>query len=168
MTPVRSSVFFGSFLNSFIATHPRIQSLRVPNTKMSKSAPNVNSKILLTDTAKEIHSKIKSAITDSLPGVSYDPINRPGVSGLLQIYSGYSGEDVNDIASRFNGTRGMMEFKESCSEVVESSLKSFREEFERIRKEDGYLKERELDGARRAREVASKVMTQIRAVVGTD
>lgn len=166
MTPVRSSLVFFSV---FLATHPRIQSLRIPNTKMSKSAPNPNSKILLTDTATEIYTKIKSAITDSLPGVTYDPILRPGVSGLLQIYSGYSGENVHDIASRFNSSnRGMMEFKESCAEVVESSLKSFREEFSRIKVEEGYLKERELNGAKRAREVASQSMKEVRAVVGTD
>lgn len=168
MTPVRSSIYFSFFFSSS-ATHPRIQSLRIPNTKMSKSSPNPNSKILLTDTAKEIHIKIKSAITDSLPGVTYDPILRPGVSGLLQIYSGYTGENVNEIANRFNSSnRGMMEFKESCAEVVESSLRSFREEFSRIKVEESYLKERELDGARRAREVASQAMKEVRAVVGTD
>lgn len=135
---------------------------------MSKSAPHASSKILLTDTPTEIHAKIKTAVTDSIIGVSWDPENRPGVSALLQIYSGYSGEDVHDIAKRFSGSRGIMEFKESCAEVVESSLRSFREEFARIRTEEGYLAERERDGARRAQETAQATIREVRAAVGTD
>lgn len=135
---------------------------------MSKSAPVAASKILLTDSPEVIHARIKSALTDSIPGVSWDPINRPGVATLLQIYSGYSGEKVEDIASRFGGEQGIRNFKESCSEVVSESLRSFRDEYERIRKEDGYLKEREVEGARRAREVAQGVMREVKALVGTD
>lgn len=151
------------------ATHPRIQSLRSPTQKMSKSAPNAASKILLTDSATEIHSKIKTALTDSLPGISFDPILRPGISGLLQIYSGYSGEDVESIAARFNSAdRGVREFKESCAEVVSESLKGFREEYKRMRAEEGYLAEREKEGKRKASEVARGVMSEVRALVGTD
>lgn len=150
------------------AEHPRIHSLRNPAQKMSKSAPVAASKILLTDSPEVIHARIKSALTDSIPGVSWDPINRPGVATLLQIYSGYSGEKVEDIASRFGGEQGIRNFKESCSEVVSESLRSFRDEYERIRKEDGYLKEREVEGARRAREVAQGVMREVKALVGTD
>lgn len=135
---------------------------------MSKSAPHASSKILLTDTPEEIHNKIKTALTDSISGVTWDPVNRPGVAGLLEIYSGYSGEDVETIAARFAGERGIRDLKESCAGVVEGALRSFREEYGRIRKEDGYLKERELDGARRAREVAQQTMREVRAVVGTD
>ena len=136
---------------------------------MSKSAPNAASKILLTDSATEIHSKIKTALTDSLPGISYDPTHRPGISGLLEIYSGYSGEDVQSIAARFNSAdRGIREFKESCAEVVSESLKGSREEYVRIRAEDGYLQEREREGRRKASEVAQGVMHEVRALVGTD
>lgn len=135
---------------------------------MSKSAPHPSSKILLTDTSDMIHSKIKTALTDSIPGVSWDPENRPGIAGLLQIYSGYSGEDVESIASRFSGVRGIQEFKESCAEVVSESLRGFREEYSRIRSEEGYLKERELVGRTRARESAGKVMDELRTLVGTD
>lgn len=150
------------------ATHPRIQSLRNPLQKMSKSAPHPSSKILLTDTPKEIHSKIKTAVTDSTQGVTWDPENRPGVAALLQIFSGYANERAEDIAARFTGTRGIMEMKEALAECVSSSLAPFRAEFERIRCEDGYLREREQAGAARAREAAQATMREVRAVVGTD
>lgn len=152
----------------FPAEHPRIQSLRAPLQKMSKSSPIESSKILLTDSPDEIRSRLKSAVTDSIPGVSWDPTNRPGVATLLQIHSGYSGESVQVLADRFTGPKAIQDLKESCAEAVQSSLKGFREEFVRIRQEDGYLKERELEGARKAQEVAQEVMRQVRSVVGTD
>lgn len=160
----------GLELNCYLstATHPRIQSLRNPLEKMSKSAPHPSSKIFLTDSPSQIHAKIKSAVTDSIQGVTWDPSNRPGVAALLQIYSGYSGEEVESIAQKFEGTRGIMEMKESLAEVVESGLRSFRGEFERIRMETGYLEEREREGARRAREAAQETMKEVKAAVGTD
>lgn len=135
---------------------------------MSKSAPNPSSKILLTDTVDQIHAKIKSAVTDSIQGVSYDPIARPGISGLLEIYSGYSGENVHSIGERFQGERGIRDFKESLAVVVSDSLASFRSEYERVRKDESYLIERENVGAMRAKEAASVVMGEVKAAVGTN
>ena len=55
------------------AESKRILSLRNPDHKMSKSAPDVNSRILLTDTPEQVHSKVKKAITDSLTTITFDP-----------------------------------------------------------------------------------------------
>ena len=151
----------------FTAEHPRIQSLRNPLAKMSKSDPAPSAKILLTDSRSEIQAKIKSAVTDSTIGVTWDPKNRPGIATLLQIHSGYSGDSVKDLASLFAGEKGIRELKESCADAVDRALEKFRGEYERVRKEDGYLRERERDGARRAQEVAQGVMKEVRQVVGT-
>ena len=59
-------------------TTSRIMSLKNPNEKMSKSDPNENSRIMLTDSAEQIQSKIKKATMDSIKGISYDPKERPG------------------------------------------------------------------------------------------
>lgn len=135
---------------------------------MSKSAPHPSSKILLTDSPAQIHAKIKSAVTDSTPGVTYDPTHRPGIATLLQIHSGYSGEDVHAVAARFGGAgRGIRDLKEEVAEVVEAGLGTFRREFERVRVEGGYLEEREKEGARRAGEVAGRTLDEVRRAVGT-
>jgi tryptophanyl-tRNA synthetase len=135
---------------------------------MSKSAPHPASKVFLTDSPAEIHSKFKSAVTDSTQGVTWDPVERPGIATLLQIYAGYSGEDVEAVAGRYAGARGIMELKEGVAEVVTESLRSFRDEFARIRTEDGYLREKELEGASRAREAAQKTMKEVRVAVGIE
>ncbi|KAF8319437.1 Nucleotidylyl transferase [Clavulina sp. PMI_390] len=63
----------------------RILSLRDPIQKMSKSAKDPKSRILLSDSRDEIARKIRKAVTDSETTISYDPIHRPGISNLLRI-----------------------------------------------------------------------------------
>ena len=135
---------------------------------MSKSSPHPSSKILLTDEPTLIQSKFRTALTDSLPGLTYDPVNRPGVSALLDIYAGYSGQAVHDVAATFDGRKeAMREFKESLADVVAESLRGFRAEFERLRGEPGYVDAMEKDGARRAAETAAQTMAQVKVAVGT-
>lgn len=151
-----------------VASYPRIQSLRNPCFKMSKSSPHPSSVLFLTDSPSTIHTKLKSALTDSIPGgVSYDPENRPGISNLLQIHSGYSGDKVEEICKRFQGERGIREFKEELGEVVSEGLRGFRGEFERVSKEVGWVRMMERKGAEKASEVARATMKEVRRVVGT-
>ncbi|KAH9903712.1 tRNA synthetases class I-domain-containing protein [Xylariomycetidae sp. FL2044] len=66
---------------------PRIMSLQNPANKMSKSALNEKSRILITSTAQEIRNRIFGAVTDNQGAVTYDPVLRPGVANLLEIYA---------------------------------------------------------------------------------
>ena len=155
-------------IDALPATHPRIQSLRNPLAKMSKSAPPPASKIFLTDSPSEIRAKINSAVTDSTAGVTWDPDSRPGVATLLQIHEGYSGEPVDQVAQRFAGASGIAQLKEELADVLSEGLRTFRDEFARLRTEEAYLREKEEKGARRAREAAQATMKDVRAAVGTD
>eukprot|EP00126_Sphaerothecum_destruens_P010330 Sdes_comp20718_c0_seq2m16438 len=55
-------------------------SLKSPTKKMSKSDPLPLSKIMLDDHPDQILLKIKSAVTDGLKGITFDPIQRPGTT----------------------------------------------------------------------------------------
>ena len=59
---------------------------------MSKSEANPKGTINLLDDPAQARNKIKSAVTDSIGIVQYDPINQPGVSNLLTILTSLSGE----------------------------------------------------------------------------
>ena len=61
----------------------RIMSLKEPLLKMSKSHADPRSRILVNDDHQTISEKLRFALTDSMARISYDPINRPGVSNLL-------------------------------------------------------------------------------------
>ncbi|CAK1586563.1 unnamed protein product [Parnassius mnemosyne] len=64
----------------------RIKSLRDPSKKMSKSEPDPKSRILLTDSDETISLKIRKAVTDFTPEVTYEPERRPGVSNLVTLH----------------------------------------------------------------------------------
>ncbi|KAL8976983.1 MAG: hypothetical protein Q9205_007128, partial [Flavoplaca limonia] len=72
---------------TIISPANRVMSLRDPRIKMSKSHEDPKSRLLLNDDAGTIQLKIKAALTDSINGLSYDPIERPGVSNLLALMS---------------------------------------------------------------------------------
>jgi tryptophanyl-tRNA synthetase len=144
----------------------RILSLKDPTSKMSKSAHDVRSRILLTDSAAEISAKIRAAVTDSsTAGITYDPVHRPGTSNLLTILAACTGEDVVEIATRFEG-KGHGDLKVEVADAVEELIKGPRKVFEEIRSERSYLHRVAEDGARRARERAAITLTEVRRKIG--
>ncbi|KAG7453082.1 tryptophanyl-tRNA synthetase [Guyanagaster necrorhizus] len=143
----------------------RILSLRDPSSKMSKSAPDVSSRILLTDDASQIASKIRVAVTDSIQGITYDPVNRPGTANLLTILAACTNENVADVALRYQD-KNHGHIKRDLTEVVEETLKGPRIEFGRLRKDAAYLREVALDGAARSAERSEAVMRKVREAIG--
>ncbi|KAL7414468.1 hypothetical protein BDY24DRAFT_350149 [Mrakia frigida] len=152
-----------------ITPSKRILSLRNPLQKMSKSSPDLSSRILLTDPYPSIQSKLRTALTDSLPFISFDPVSRPGVSNLLSIHSACTGENVDHAADRFRDF-SMKEFKSAVAEGVEGKIGAVRREMERFGKrggaEDAYLREVGERGARKARERAREVLEEVKEKVG--
>ncbi|KAF2086989.1 tryptophanyl-tRNA synthetase [Saccharata proteae CBS 121410] len=71
--------------DTLLSPAKRVMSLTNPTAKMSKSDPKKNSRILLTNDKNTIEWKLRSALTDSISGLSYEPKKRPGVSNLIEI-----------------------------------------------------------------------------------
>lgn len=132
---------------------------------MSKSSPDVQSRILLTDTASQIRTKIRGAVTDSIAGITYDPVARPGTSNLLTILAACTDENVTDVARRYE-SKGHGDLKADIADVVEDMIKAPRAEFERIHRETAYLNQVAKDGAAKARERSAVTMHEVRARVG--
>lgn len=134
---------------------------------MSKSAPNAASRITITDTSSTILSNIKSAVTDSTPGITYDPINRPGVSNLLLIWSALdeSGRTPDQLAQEAAGW-GMGKLKTTIGEVVVESLRPVRENYERIVQDQAWLSQVAARGREKAAANAAKTMEEVRRAMG--
>ena len=109
----------------------KIQSLNEPTKKMSKSDDNEKSRINLLDPENIIKKRIKSAVTDSLGTVEYDPDNRPGISNLMTIYSVISGKSFDELTETYKG-KGYKEFKEDLGEVVYQELKPIQERYHQL------------------------------------
>ncbi|KAH0538625.1 hypothetical protein FGG08_004826 [Glutinoglossum americanum] len=144
-------------------------SLRQPNLKMAKSHTDLRSKILITDTPDDIKLKIKFAMTDSLPGVSYDPESRPGLSNLIEIMSHFDegGKSCVDIARQYESF-SIRDFKNNVTDCLLGSLSGIRNEYKRLLEtENGrYLDEVTMNGAERAKANADATMRVIRGAVG--
>ncbi|CDO71913.1 hypothetical protein BN946_scf184940.g60 [Trametes cinnabarina] len=148
-----------------VTTSCRVLSLKDPSSKMSKSSPDLNSRILLTDTPAQVHSKIRGAVTDSQMGITYDPIERPGAANLLNILAACTGEEVTAVAERY-ADKGHGQLKADVAEAVEELIKRPRAEFERLREEKAYLAAVAKEGAEKAQKLTEVTMREIRTRIG--
>ncbi|KAL1408506.1 Tryptophan--tRNA ligase, mitochondrial [Vanrija albida] len=152
-----------------VVPQKRVLSLRDPAQKMSKSAPNPLSRISLTDSPKDIATKVKGAVTDSTATITYEPDTRPGVANLLTIWSAFdeAKRSPAELAAAAHADGwGAGKLKAAVSDVVAAHLAPVQDEYRRIIADEGYIRVVAAKGADRAREQAAKTMAEVRAAVG--
>ncbi|KAJ5936468.1 hypothetical protein N7454_005103 [Penicillium verhagenii] len=133
---------------------------------MSKSHADERSRILLTDSPSEIHKKVKVALTDSEPMVTYDPARRPGVSNLIEILSHLEEVPCATLAAEYQSA-SLRTLKEHVAKRVAYHLQEVRERYvEIMADQSGYLDMVAQEGAEAAQANASQTMRQVRDVMG--
>ncbi len=140
----------------------RIMSLSDPTKKMSKSDPKGD--IFLKDDPVSIRKKIMSAKTDSGSEVRFDPVEKPGISNLLTIYSALSDITIEEAEKRFEGSR-YGDFKKAVADIVLETLVPFQERYRQILSSGEYLEVLH-KGAERASREAEKVLSRVQHAVG--
>ncbi|KAJ4366978.1 Tryptophan--tRNA ligase, mitochondrial [Neocucurbitaria cava] len=147
----------------------RVMSLTEPTKKMSKSDPKPKSRILITDSREEIHNKLKSALTDSIEGVSYDRDSRPGVSNLVDLIYHFDeslAASPEELAKDLKGL-SMRALKERAADTVDAGIRDIRERYEELMGgNQKALVQHADDGARRAEEIAEATMKRVRSAMG--
>ena len=143
----------------------RVMSLGDPSKKMSKSDPNVNSFVLLTDNKDVILRKFKRAVTDSDGVVRYDPADKPGVSNLMGIYAAFTGQTMEEVEAAFAG-KGYGDFKAAVAETVADALAPVQAEYARILADKGYVDGVLRTGAERAARLAGRTVRKVYRKVG--
>ena len=146
-------------------TAGRVMSLQEPEKKMSKSAENENSYVLVMDPPDVIMRKFKRAVTDSEAEVRYDPEHKPGVSNLIDIYSGATGLTKEAVEQQFAG-KGYGDFKTAVGEAAVELLRPVREETTRLMSDKGELERLMKLGAEKASSVAGYTLNKVRKKVG--
>lgn len=144
-------------------------SLTNPLKKMSKSDPSPLSRILITDPPELIQKKLTTAVTDSQNSVSWDPVNRPGVSNLLTLLSAFDEErrTPEELGRVYENGIGLGAFKKLVGEAVGEGLKGFTEKYQEVVEQgDEYLLDVERRGAKVAEENAEATMVGVRYAVG--
>lgn len=133
----------------------RVMSLRDGKKKMSKSDSSDASRINLTDTPDAIIKKLKKSKTDNIAEITYDPVNRPEVSNLIKIFSALSAKKEDSIVDQYEG-KGFSIFKKDLSDLVISKINPMNIEYQKIIKDEDYLRSTLKKGADKARVTARK------------
>ena len=142
----------------------KIYSLQNPTKKMSKSEANPKGTIDLLDDPAQARNKIKSAVTDSLGVVNYDPQNQPGVSNLLMIHSSLSGESIDAIVERYQG-KGYGELKKEVGDIVFDFLSDLQKRYKEI-VASGVIEEVLREGNAKASRIAEKKVRKVKKKLG--
>lgn len=134
--------------------------LGLDGRKMSKSYGN---SIALGMTADETAAIIKRASTDSERRITYDPENRPGVSGLLATAAVVLGRSPQSIADEV-GAAGAGALKRLATEAVNEFLADHRARLSALTVRDAEAVLRE--GNERAQDIAIETLTEVRTAMG--
>jgi len=140
----------------------RIMSLSDPTKKMSKSADDPNSYILLLDTPDQIRNKVKRAVTDMGREVKYDEKNKPGISNLMVILSLCSGQTLDEISAKYDGYG---QFKKDVAEAIIAVLEPVHARFREL-SEPGVIEAILAVGAQKAEQRAIPTLRDVQQRLG--
>lgn len=143
----------------------KIYDLQHPGSKMSKSGESPAGIVWLLDEPTVITKKIKSAVTDAETEVRFDPVNKPGVSNLLTLFSLSTNSSVKAAEQEFSG-RGYGDLKTATAEAVVELLSPIREETNRLLSDPAELDRILARGAAKASDIASRTLTKVHDAVG--
>ena len=142
----------------------KIMSLADPTKKMSKSDPNQNAYVLLTDKPEDILRKFKRAVTDSGSEIRRGE-DKPGVNNLINIYCAATGSTPEQVEQQFAG-KGYGDFKMAVGEAVVEVLRPVREKTEDLLKNKDYLEQVYTEGAFQAARLADRTLEKVYKKVG--
>ena len=145
----------------------RIMSLKDGAKKMSKSELSDLSRINLTDDMDVIVNKIKKAKTDPLPLPSSvnELSERPEAKNLLGIYSSLTSSTLDKTVKDFDG-KNFSEFKEKLSQVLVEKINPISVEIKKLINDKGFLDKILLEGHKKANNIASKKIKEMREIIG--
>lgn len=142
----------------------KIADLQNPHKKMSKSSESDKGVIRLLDDLKTVRKKIMSATTDSEMNIKYDPINKPGISNLINIYRSLTNKSISEVEEEFKDTN-YGTFKTKVADVVVDLLADIQNKYNEILKSE-YLDEILDNGAKINIEITKKFYEKMKKSIG--
>jgi tryptophanyl-tRNA synthetase len=147
-------------------TAARISDLQEPERKMSTSSlSSEDGKLLILDPPDVIRRKFKRAVTDSGSEIRHDWAAKPGVSNLLEILQGVTGEAIPELEARYAG-KGYGHLKIDTAEAVIEHLAPIRERHAALMADTAELDRLMAVGAARAQAIAAPVLAEAKTRVG--
>jgi tryptophanyl-tRNA synthetase len=135
----------------------RIKNLQEPERAMSTTVGAEQGVVRLIDDPEVIRRKFKTAVTDSGRDVVHDPVEKPGISNLIEIMSVATGQSFAEIESRYDGA-GYGQFKEDVGEAVVALVVPIQERYRELRGDSAELQRLLRIGAEKAREASAPTL----------
>lgn len=142
----------------------KICSLQDPTAKMSKSDPDPNASVSITDDEGTIVKRFKRAVTDSGNEIVMRD-DKPGISNLINIYAATENKTAAEVEREFAG-QGYGTFKVAVGEAVAAKFKPIREEYNRYLSDKEYVAKIAKEGAEHASYLAQKTLRKVKKKVG--
>src|ERR1700692_2961324 len=145
----------------------RVMSLRDGTKKMSKSDASDQSRINLTDDADAIAQKVRRAKTDPepLPTEEKGLATRPEADNLVGIYGALAGRTKASVLGEFGGGQ-FSSFKNALVELCVAKFSPIASEMKRLVADPGHVDFILVDGADRARAIATETMKATKDIAG--
>lgn len=132
---------------------PRVKSLTNPNKKMSKSDPDKNSCIILSDNSDQIKEKVmKNAVLDE-----------NGVENMKLICRSLANNNEN--LSDFNFNNDTEKFRQHSCDILVEKLGPITEKFNNLMQNPDYLEKILRDGKEQAEEIAERELEIIKRLI---
>lgn len=164
---VRFNTKYGDTFKIPEATIPplgaRVMDLGNPLNKMSKSSKSRSGTIFILDSPDLIAKKVSRAVTDTENTVLYDPLRKPGVSNLLELYCATTGENPQEVADSFSL---YSQLKQAVVDSLVALLQPLQTRYSELRKDPSEVTRILRLGAQKATEVANPTLTQAKENMG--
>jgi tryptophanyl-tRNA synthetase len=129
------------------------------NAKMSKSLGNT---ILLSDEPEVVKAKLKKAVTDPLKIRKGDP-GHPEICLIFSYHKKFNPDEVPEIeAGCRSGALGCFDCKMNCASKISEFLEPMIERRKSFENNIVLVKDILADGEKRAKELATATMTEVR------
>lgn len=139
----------------------RVMNLQRPGEKMGKSSDLTNGIVYLLDPPDVVVRKIKKAVTDGEPGISYEPERRPGVANLIEIAAGCRRCRIESVVEEYDSLAAL---KRGVIEAVLAELEPLQRAYREL--DQGQVDEIFAAGAKRALSVTVPVLDAARNAIG--
>ena len=141
----------------------RLMSLKHPENKMSKSSDDINGTIYFDDNKDTIMKKFKSSVTDSSNSISYDILEKKGISNLIDIYASINDISHEEVEKIFENSQ-YGEFKIAVGECVADYFSPIYSKFKELEKED--ISKILSSNLREAKTSAEKTVNEVNSILG--
>jgi tryptophanyl-tRNA synthetase len=144
-------------------TAARVKDLRDPTSKMGKTGSDGAGVLFLRDTPDVLAAKIRRAVTDTDPELSFDPASRPGVANLAVLLAALTGTTPQ---AALDGLTGAAQLKAAVADAVIDTLTPIQTRYHQLIADPAELNRRLAAGRDHVSPIAAQTVRSARDAIG--